>query len=43
MADRMLIVDRGRIVSEVMRDQLSVRELTEHFLELQRSGEEAIA
>jgi len=26
-----------------MRDQMSVRELTEHFLELQRAGEEAVA
>ncbi len=43
MADRMLIIDRGRIVAEVMRDQLSVRELTEYFLELQRAGEEAVA
>ena len=39
MADRMLIVDRGRIVAQVMRDEMSVRELTEHFLELQRAGE----
>lgn len=43
MADRMLIIDRGRIVAEVMRDQMSVRELTEHFLELQRAAEEAVA
>jgi simple sugar transport system ATP-binding protein len=43
MADRMLIVDRGRIVSEVRRGQMSVRELTEHFLELQRAGEGAVA
>ena len=43
MADRMLIIDRGRIVAEVMRDQMTVRELTEHFLELQRAGEEAVA
>jgi len=39
MADRMLIVDRGRIVAQVMRDEMTVRELTEHFLELQRAGE----
>lgn len=43
MADRMLIIDRGRIVAEVMRDQMTVRELTEYFLELQRAGEEAVA
>ena len=43
MADRMLIIDRGRIVAEVMRDQMTVRELTEHFLELQRAGEAAVA
>ena len=39
MADRMLIVDRGRIVAQVMRDEMTVRELTEHFLDLQRAGE----
>ena len=43
MADRMLIIDRGRIVAEVMRDEMTVLELTEHFLELQRAGEEAVA
>jgi simple sugar transport system ATP-binding protein len=43
MADRMLIIDRGRIVAEVMRGEMSVLELTEHFLELQRAGEEAVA
>ncbi len=40
MADRMVIVDRGRIVGEVQRGEMTVHELTEHFLELQRQGEQ---
>ena len=35
MADRMIIVDRGRIVGEVMRGEMTVAELTEYFLALQ--------
>jgi len=43
MADRMLIIDRGRIVGEVMRGQMSVAELTEYFLELQHQAETGAA
>ncbi len=43
MADRMLIIDRGRIVGLVRRGEMTVAELTEHFLELQRQGERGAA
>jgi simple sugar transport system ATP-binding protein len=43
MADRMVIIDRGRIVGEVMKGEMTVHELTEHFLDLQRRGERGAA
>lgn len=43
MADRMVIIDRGRIVGEVMQGEMTVAELTEHFLDLQRQGERSVA
>ena len=41
MADRMLIIDRGRIVGQVKRGEMTVNELTDYFLELQRDSSES--
>jgi simple sugar transport system ATP-binding protein len=36
VADRMIVVDRGRIVSEVMPKDMSVADLTEYLVQLQK-------
>ncbi len=36
VADRLVIVDRGQIVAELRPDEMSVAELTEHVIDLQR-------
>jgi simple sugar transport system ATP-binding protein len=38
VADRMIILDRGRVVSEVKPKDMSVIELTEYLIELQEKG-----
>lgn len=38
MADRMVIIDRGRVAGEVKRGEMTVPELTEYFLSLQQSA-----
>jgi simple sugar transport system ATP-binding protein len=35
VADRLIVLDRGRIVSEVLPKEMSVKELTEYLIELQ--------
>lgn len=39
MADRMVIIDRGRVAGEVQRGEMTVPELTEFFLSLQQSAD----
>ncbi|MGF1624820.1 MAG: ATP-binding cassette domain-containing protein [Alphaproteobacteria bacterium] len=41
MADRMVIIDRGRVAGEVRRGEMTVAELTEYFLSLQAEREAA--
>jgi simple sugar transport system ATP-binding protein len=41
MADRMVIIDRGRVAGEVKRGEMTVAELTEYFLSLQAEREAA--
>ena len=36
VADRMIVVDRGRIVSEVRPKDMSVADLTEYLVQLQK-------
>jgi simple sugar transport system ATP-binding protein len=36
VADRMIVVDRGRIVSEIRPKDMSVVDLTEYLVELQQ-------
>jgi simple sugar transport system ATP-binding protein len=36
VADRMIVVDRGRIVSEIRPKDLSVADLTEYLVQLQK-------
>ena len=38
VADRMIVLDRGRVVSEVRPKDMSVIELTEYLIELQEKG-----
>ena len=38
VADRMIVLDRGRVVSEVMPKDMSVIELTEYLIALQEKG-----
>ena len=38
VADRMVVLDRGRVVSEVRPKDMSVVELTEYLIELQEKG-----
>ena len=35
VADRLVVLDRGRIVSEILPKDMSVIELTEYLIELQ--------
>ena len=39
MADRMVIIDRGRVAGQVMRGEMTVSELTSYFLSLQETRE----
>jgi simple sugar transport system ATP-binding protein len=38
VADRMVVLDRGRVVSEVRPKDMSVIELTEYLIDLQEKG-----
>ncbi len=41
LADRLIVLDRGEIVSVLVRGQLSLAELTQHLLDLQEQAEHA--
>jgi simple sugar transport system ATP-binding protein len=41
LADRLIVLDRGEIVSVLRRGELSLAELTRHLLELQGAREGA--
>ena len=43
LADRLVILDRGEVVSVLARGELSLEELTRHLLELQAGREAAPA
>ena len=41
LADRLIVLDRGEIVSVLRKGELSLAELTQHLLDLQEQGEHA--
>jgi simple sugar transport system ATP-binding protein len=38
VADRLVVLDRGRIVTEINPQQMTVAELTEYLIDLQHRG-----
>ena len=41
LADRLVVIDRGEIVSNIKRGEMSLHQLTDHLLSLQAKKESA--